>query len=456
MSLILETIPLNSLAYEPTNMDAVNWIEKYIKLEGEPIELYDYQKDILRDKSDYRIINKSRQIGISTLIALESLTYALGKHDTTILMVSVADRQSKELLNKVTRAYESLPEAIKIPTERKTKRKLEFRNGSRIISLPNNPRTVRGYKADRIYLDEFANFEKADDMWEAITPSTSRGGKVTLCSTPLGKLGKFYEIWSDGGDSWSRHEIPWDRCPDIEDEIERIKKGMPDETQFKQEYCCEFVDESMSFFPFDLIKENVEDVEDYQGSLLDLGVDFGKKRDSTVIVGVTREAPHTTKVLREFKGGKVATYEEPKQYLIRNLKEWNVSRVKLDDSGPGQEIIETLQNKFGTMIKPIEFTNPKKEKMIWNLKHMMLDEKVKLKDDDELVKQLHGLRKKVTDHGNVQYMHPSSGPVQHDDYVWALALACMGLDKERSHSSGRIYGGGKKRALSRGQKTYKF
>lgn len=455
MSLILETIPLNSLAYEPTNMDAVNWIEKYIKLEGEPIELYDYQKDILRDKSDYRIINKSRQIGISTLIALEGLTYALGQHDTTVLMVSVADRQSKELLDKVNRAYESLPEAIKVPTKRHTKRKLEFRNGSRIISLPNNPRTVRGYKADRVYLDEFANFEKADEMWEAITPSTSRGGKVTICSTPLGKLGKFYEIWASDG-AWSKHEIPWDRCPDIEKEIERIKKGMPDETQFKQEYCCEFVDESMSFFPYDLIQECVDEIEDYElnPSMLNLGVDFGKKRDSTVVVGLTRESPHEIKVLREFKGGKIATYEEPKQYLIRNIKDnWEITRVFLDDSGPGQEIIETLQKKFGTIIKPVDFTNPEKERMIWNLKHLMLDGKLKIPDDETLINQLHALRKKVTEHGNVQYVHPSSGAVTHDDYVWALALAVRDLEKKREHSSGQVYRGS---ALKRQNKQFSF
>jgi len=434
-------------------MDVIDFIEKYMKLEGKPIELYDYQKDILRDDSDYRIINKSRQVGISTTIALEALTYALGKHDCTVLMVSVAERQSKELLDKVKRAYDSLPKTIQVPLETETKKKVVFRNGSRIISLPNNPRTVRGYRADRVYLDEFANFEKSNKIWEAIMPSVSRGGKVTICSTPLGKLGKFYELWADAED-FSKHEIPWEMCPDIEDQIERIKSGMPDETQFKQEYCCEFIDESMSFFPFDLIKECVEEIDDYSGELLNMGVDFGKKRDSTVVVGITRESPHEMKVLREFKGGSLSTYQEPKDYLIRNISDsWEVSRIYLDDSGPGQEIIENLQNRFGTIIKPISFTNPEKEKMIWNLKHMMLDGKIKLQDDQKLINQLHALRKKVTDMGNIQYVHPSSGSVVHDDYVWALALACRGLDKKKKHSSAKIY---KRSALKRRPNKFSF
>src|SRR4051812_30979952 len=55
---------------------------------------------------------------------------------------------------------------------------ITWKNGSRLLALPANPATVRGYSAHLI-LTEFAFYEKPDEIWRAIYPSISnplRGG----------------------------------------------------------------------------------------------------------------------------------------------------------------------------------------------------------------------------------------------------------------------------------------
>ena len=49
---------------------------------------------------------------------------------------------------------------------------IEFPGGSRIIAIPANPNTARGYSAN-LTLDEFAFHEQPDAIWRAIYPSIS-------------------------------------------------------------------------------------------------------------------------------------------------------------------------------------------------------------------------------------------------------------------------------------------
>ena len=73
--------------------------------------------------------------------------------------------------------------------------KAELANGSRIVALPGNERTVRGYAAaDLIIIDEANRVE--DDLISAVRPmmATSQGRLIAL-TTPAGKRGWFYESW---------------------------------------------------------------------------------------------------------------------------------------------------------------------------------------------------------------------------------------------------------------------
>jgi len=77
------------------------------------------------------------------------------------------------------------------------------------------------------------------DILAAIQPSISRGGEMTILSTPRGRANQFWEIWEDKSRAFSQHKAPWWICPDpmYRKMVKRIQKSMID-LDFRQEYCC--------------------------------------------------------------------------------------------------------------------------------------------------------------------------------------------------------------------------
>jgi len=65
------------------------------------VKLYDWQRDWIDDKSRFRVMLKSRAVGGSFLIALESFLFSLLNPNSTILLISFSMRQSLELFRKV-------------------------------------------------------------------------------------------------------------------------------------------------------------------------------------------------------------------------------------------------------------------------------------------------------------------------------------------------------------------
>ena len=81
---------------------------------------------------------------------------------------------------------------------------LALPNGSRIVGLPGNEATIRGFSAVRLLLvDEASRVE--DEMYLAVRPMLAvSDGALWLMSTPFGKRGFFYETWAHGGPEWER------------------------------------------------------------------------------------------------------------------------------------------------------------------------------------------------------------------------------------------------------------
>jgi len=57
------------------------------------------------------------------------------------------------------------------------------------------------------------------------------------------------------------------------------------------------------------------------------------------------------------------------------------------------------------------------------LKRLFQDKQIMIPNNENLINQLHSIQKKITESGMIRYTHPTKGLIQHDDYVWALALA---------------------------------
>ncbi len=218
-----------------------------------------WQSDLLRSDTRQMVLNCSRQSGKSTVSAILGVHQAIYTPNSLVLLLSPSLRQSQELFRKIKDIYNALESpAMPKPIEESALR-LELDNGSRIISLPGSETTIRGFSnVALLIVDEAATCE--DALFFSIKPMLAvSGGKIILLSTPRGKRGFFFDVWSEGGTDWNRTRITARACPRISEQwLEREKAAMPD-FWFRQEFECEFVESVDSVFSFDEVQSALSD-----------------------------------------------------------------------------------------------------------------------------------------------------------------------------------------------------
>jgi hypothetical protein len=206
----------------------------------------DWQTDLLRSTSEETLLLCSRQAGKSQTVAALALQTALLQPGSLILLLSPTLRQSGELFkDKVMRLYEANGRPVKAAQE--TALQLTLTNGSRIVSLPGEESTIRGYSGVKLLVVDEAS-RVADALYCSVRPmlAVSRGRLVAL-STPFGRRGWFYDEFH-GTRNWHRVTITADQCPRISTEFLRAERAALGERWYRQEYFCEFCDMVGSVF----------------------------------------------------------------------------------------------------------------------------------------------------------------------------------------------------------------
>jgi hypothetical protein len=210
------------------------------------------------------IVCVARQTGKSTTTAIKGLHTAV--YDPgLVLLVSPSLRQSRELFGKVTGFLKDLHPAEILEEDNKSSCTLA--NGSRIVSLPGDARTIRGYSSPKlIIVDEAAYVDHA--MFIALRPmraATPGGCQLILLSTPNGRQSGqyFFETWFHG-QGWERYEVRAAECPRISSEFLANERRELGELLFSQEYELQFVDAASAVFSSQLISTCfVEDFEPF-------------------------------------------------------------------------------------------------------------------------------------------------------------------------------------------------
>jgi len=210
-----------------------------LNLEPDP-----WQRDLLTATEEHIILNCSRQSGKSTIVAVLALHHALLNPKSLVLVLSPSQRQSGELLRKITTFYRELGRPGGSETDSATT--LELRNGSRIVALPGSESTTRGYSPSLVLIDEAA--QVSEELYKTVRPmlAVSRG-RLILLSTPYGKRGVFWHAW-DQEPNWKRVKVTADQCPRISDEFLKQERRAMGEWYFAQEYCCEFMQDDAAVF----------------------------------------------------------------------------------------------------------------------------------------------------------------------------------------------------------------
>jgi hypothetical protein len=177
------------------------FIEKYCCIEHPaagiiPFNLFKYQRESLQAFLDHRftIFTKCRQSGISTLSGAYALWKAMFQNYQTILIVSKRDREAKGFLEKnVKLLFRHLPEWMQTAWKPSTwnEHEIVFANGSKIISLPSGPETLRFYSASLNIIDEAGFCPHMEKMWGSGYPTMQHGGRCIVISTSNG-IGNWY------------------------------------------------------------------------------------------------------------------------------------------------------------------------------------------------------------------------------------------------------------------------
>lgn len=178
--------------------DPVYFMKKYAKIQHPTrgtilFDLWKFQEEVLRDfqNNRYNICLKSRQLGISTLIAGYSLWMMLFGNDKNILVIATKQDTAKNLVTKVRFMNSNLPSWLKTPVVEDNKLSLRFKNGSQIKAVSAAADSGRSEALSLLIIDEAAFIENIDEIWASTQQTLSTGGSAIINSTPNG-IGNFY------------------------------------------------------------------------------------------------------------------------------------------------------------------------------------------------------------------------------------------------------------------------
>jgi hypothetical protein len=241
-----QVLAARALTAAPEAQPAVEFAAEWLQFQPDP-----KQRLVLESKSRRGILLCSRQWGKSTVSAIKAVHRAFTVPESLVVVASPSERQSAEWVRKAERFVRML--GIRPVGDGDNAQSVKLPNGSRIVGLPGNEATVRGFSAvSLLVIDEAARVK--DELYWALRPMLSvGGGDLWLMSTPFGKRGFFHEEWSDGGPEWERVAGTADECPRIAPEFLEEEKRKLGRAWFEQEYMCTFNDAGGELFGAELL-----------------------------------------------------------------------------------------------------------------------------------------------------------------------------------------------------------
>jgi hypothetical protein len=215
------------------------WADPAQVLAGAGMPPDPWQVECLRSPPANMLLLCARQTGKSQVAAALALLTAFRQPGSLTLLLSPTLRQSGELFrDKCKRLYNLLGRPI--PAVQESALTLELSNTSRIISLPGEEGSIRGYsRVALLIVDEAA---RADDaLYKSVRPMLAvSGGRIVALSTPFGRRGFFHEAW-ESCEPWRRVKVTAAECPRITAAFLAEERRSIGERWYRQEYECEFL-----------------------------------------------------------------------------------------------------------------------------------------------------------------------------------------------------------------------
>jgi hypothetical protein len=236
------------------SQDPEYFLNQYIKVisldEGiVPFHPYPFQQELIQSfhNNRFTICKLPRQSGKSVTVTAYLIHQALFRDNINIAILANKRETSYELMAKLQTSYENLPTWIQQGVLAWNKGSIELENGSRITASSTSSSAVRGFSYNIVFLDEFAFVPTniAEEFFSSVYPTISSGKstKVIIVSTPCG-MNHFYKLWHDaerGKNSYNAIEAHWSEVPGRDDKWKQETIANTSESQFQQEFECDFI-----------------------------------------------------------------------------------------------------------------------------------------------------------------------------------------------------------------------
>jgi phage FluMu gp28-like protein len=388
------------------------------------------------------------------------------------IILSASERQSLEVMEKVkmhTRAWDvKFEDGYFEENTSIAEHRVIFPNGKRLIALPANPDTARGYSGD-LLLDEFALHRDSKAIWAAGMTRVSRGYKCRVASTVKGLNNQFGELikmlgLADGApetqpverNGWHGYWV--DALMAVAQgapvDLAAMREAIGDDDIWQQDFCNVPTEDGSQYIPLSMVLscESGEATTDWDGKPrpgLCAGYDVARKRDGSVIILGYPVGP-----LAVICGVIVLSrmpFAEQKKICreVAGTVESAGGRFAMDATGIGMQLGEELSEEF-TCVEPVNFASSVdgdvldkdgkpikvgvKERMAGILKRRCEDRMIWLPDSVQLRREFQAVKRYVGPTGAVRLDAERTEKGGHADWFWATALLCAALE-----GPGRLY-----------------
>lgn len=470
-------------------------LERNMTIDGNPVRLDFYQEAFLRD-SEPKLIEKSRRIGMTTIVILKQLMKSqyipIPMHS-----VSLTQKHTEDAMQLHDMFYDQLPGRLR--ARRIVDRALEKHylilgeaKGShlmaKVMAHPSSSNSVRGMEGD-IYLDEFAfyPYTLARQILKTITPITlttykdtddvQRHFEMNIVSTHFGDTSVFNEIIEKKHDIHrllNKMRLPWTVCPRLCRNIHiEAAASVPDE--FMEEMNCIPLAEKTSAFPFKSFEKALKEMEfdqhgirvfrDAEGRIqpferlqyefISLGSDYASFRAETTFFawglrGNKLDVLCYRRLIPELCGGAIdesliwQTANEICRILLPDYFGYDatgvgayLSKVLFDPAYGFKENRRPRTNMYpyAEGADPVEITSELKNGTVAKLKVALQMGMIhELPLDEYLPKQLRNFKRTLTPMGIIKHAAEDKGkkPGALDDIVIAMLLALHPIHVESS------------------------
>ena len=445
------------------------------------IQLTKYQQAAATWKARFDLRKWARQTG-KTFEDSREIVDDCHARRTAWVVLSRGERQSKKNIEQCAlhcQAYGAASEVIEDTWrgEDAEYKSLEINlpNGSRIMGLPANPDTARGFSAN-VALDEFALHKDSRKIFAALFPVITRGYRLKVTSTPFGKQNKFYDLdiaWSkkmeDGDPHYHTSKIDiYDAIAgglELKDEHgnittpEQLKEALGEDAAWDQEYMVLYLDEATAYLTYELITKcedpEIEPEPVWVGTLLAraaelhdiylatkahppscnlldetwlngdhfyLGFDVARRRHGSVI-WVNRERQGLQETVAVIRMQNLPFFVQ-KVVLFSLLSHPQMRRACIDATGLGMQLGEEAVDQFGeSLVEAITFSAASKEVLATGLKQKMEDGIPRIPAEPYIRNSFHSIKRLPSGTGHFRFDAEASDKSGHADEFWAEALA---------------------------------